>query len=311
MVNLRKTEIKVGIVTVLGLGLLVIGLILARGCNVAVNNQTVKFRFPNSGGLQISNPVVVNGVKRGFVTSIQNNNGSVLVETSIDNLDDVYSDARGTISILEITGGKKIELYPGKSGTKFDPINEIPGKTGKDIGDLVATIGDLSSDLVRVVYRLDTLTGKMTEIFAAEGFSEKVVNIVNNTDQLVSDAKTLLNKNLDEINGIIKDIKALTGDLKNDYKKYEPRLDSLMTNLDATLNSANTLMNNLESTVKSANSVLADTKGITSEIKTGKGTISKMIYDKEFATKLDSTFVNVDKLMKMLLEYGVKVRVRL
>lgn len=311
MVDQRKTEIKVGIVSLVGIGLLVIGLILAKGCNVNVSNQTVKFRFPNSGGLSLSNPVVVNGVKRGYVTSIQNNNGSVLVEATIDNMSDIYSDASGIISILEITGGKKIELNPGKSGIAFNVINEIPGKTGKDLADLVYIIGDMSDDLVRVFHRLDTMTTKLSDIVSAEGFTDKVLNIVNNTDILISDAKNLLNRNLDEINAIISDINELTGNLKKDYKKYEPKLDSLLTKLDVTLLSADKLLGKLDTTMSSANGMLADAKDITGEIKGGKGLVSRMIYDKNFSTKLDSTIVNVDKLINMLLEYGVKVRVRL
>jgi len=311
MVNQRKTEIKVGVVVVAALIIFVVGMILVRGYNVSVSQQYLKFRFPNSGGLQISNPVVVNGVKRGSVTSIKNDNGAVLVEATIDDTRDIYSDASAIITILEITGGKKIELNPGISGKLFNPENEIQGRTAADIADLVKIVGDMSTDMIKVFHRVDTLTSKLSDIVSAEGFTDNVVNIVDNTNEMIENANNLLSRNLDQINAIISDIKILTGDLRKDYKKYEPRLDTLFGNLDKVVNSANNMMAKLEGTIKSANASLSDVNNITSEIRNGKGTMSRLIYDPHFSAKLDSTITNLNVLVDFLLKHGVNVNVRL
>lgn len=311
MVNLKKTEIKVGLVTIIALSILALGLFFARGCNVSVSQQSLKFRFPHSGGLQISNPVVVNGVKRGIVTSIKNEGGSVLVEASINNINDIFSDATAVISILEITGGKKIDINPGISGIKIDNSKEIIGKTAADISDLVMIFGNLSNDVIRVFNRVDTLTERMTYIFSSNNFADKIISIVDNTTDLMANTKELLNSNFDAINSIIRDIKSITGDFKNDYKKYEPRVDSLMNNLVITVNSANRLIGKLDSTSNALNTLLADAKAISSEIKDGKGVVSKMIYDKEFANHLDSTITNLNEFVNFIRANGVNVNVRL
>lgn len=311
MVNLKQTEIKVGLVTIIALSILALGLFFARGWNVGVSQQYLKFRFPHSGGLQISNPVVVNGVKRGVVTAIKNEGGSVLVEASLSDIKDIFTDATAVISILEITGGKKIDINPGISGLKIDNSKEIVGKTAADISDLVMIFGDLSNDVIRVFNRVDTLTERMTYVFSSNNFADKIVNIVDNTNELMSNTKKLLNSNFDAINSIIHDIKLITNDFKNDYSKYQPRLDSLFSNLVITVNSANSLIGKLDSTSNSLNLLLADAKDISTEIKQGKGMVTKLIYDKDFANHLDSTIINLNEFVNFIKANGVNVNVRL
>ena len=311
MIKQRKTEIIVGIVTILAIVIFAVGMTLVRGYNVAGSQQYVNIRFPNSGGLQLSNPVVVNGVQRGKVTSIKNDKGSVLVEISIDNTDDIYSDASAMITILEITGGKKIEINPGISGKHFNLKDEIPGETSADIASLFILVGDISNDLVNVVSRLDTLTAKFSNIVNTPGFTENAANIVKNTDEMIDNANQLLKLNLSNVNTIISDLRSLISNMKNDYGRYEPRIDTLINNLNIAVNSTNNMLLRIDTSINSANNILTDVSSLTSEIKNGQGTISKLIYDKAFALQLDSTIANLNNLVELIRLYGVNVNVRL
>ncbi len=311
MVNQRRTEIKVGLVTLAALLILIIGISLARGCSVSINQRTVKFRFDRSGGLQVSNPIVVNGVHRGIVNIVKNDAGSVYIEGTIDFSDDVFDDASAKISILEITGGKKIELNPGRSGKKFDFEKEIPGKNSADIGDLVAFVGDLSTDAVILVHRMDTLMAKFNELLVDKKLGEKLNNIATNADIMLTDAKSMLAINKENINITLKNVRILTESLGKDYKKYEPRLDTLLTNLTQTLNEAKKTIVKADTSLTSINSILADAKNITNEIITGRGTLSRLIYDPNLSAKMDSTITQLAILVKQIQDYGVNVNLRL
>ena len=94
MKDTRSIEIKVGLVSILAVILFIIGITLGRGLYVSVNPVTVKIRFPNSGNIQISAPVFVNGVKRGAVASVRNDNGSVLVTADLDNVREFRREQR-------------------------------------------------------------------------------------------------------------------------------------------------------------------------------------------------------------------------
>ena len=311
MINNKSAEIKVGIVTLSAIIIFIVGLSFARGCNVSVSQKTLKFRFNNSGGLQVSNPVVVNGVRRGTVTSVLNDKGSVLVEATIDDASDIMSDASAKISILEITGGKKIELNPGKFKHNFDISKEIIGINGFDLSDLVMTVGDMSADAVKLLHRIDTLSEKINLLFNKNNLIEKINNIVVNADIIMSDAKNMIKENEDNINVTLKNVKSITNDLKKDYSQYEPRLDTLMTNLESSLKSVKMLLVKADTSLTGVNILLADAKGLTSDIRNGQGLISKLIYDKTLSMKVDSTLKNVEDFLNMIKQYGVNVNLRL
>lgn len=164
MNNQKKNELKVGLVSIAAIILLIIGITLGRGFSVSVSNQTIKFRFPNSGGIQLTSPVVINGVKRGSVSYIKNDKGSVLIEASIDDISDLHDDATAKITILEITGGKKIEINPGNASKNFDINKEIPGVTAADLSDLVTLGGEMVYDMKFLLKKLDTVSTTLTRM---------------------------------------------------------------------------------------------------------------------------------------------------
>ena len=104
----KSKEIKVGIVTFVAILLFIVGMTLGRGYRISVDPTELNIRFPNSGGISPSAPVLINGVERGSVNSINPDNGSVLIKISLDDISDLNSDASARISMLEITVGKKI-----------------------------------------------------------------------------------------------------------------------------------------------------------------------------------------------------------
>jgi len=311
MNNQKKNEIKVGLVSLVAIVLLIIGITLGRGYSVSVSTQTIKFRFPNSGGITLSSPVVVNGVKRGLVSYVKNDKGSVLIEATIDDITDLTKDASAKITILEITGGKKIELSPGFNNEKLNPKDEIPGFTAADLSDLVTMGGDMVGDLKILLKKLDTISGSITKMLDNGKFIAQVKQIVSNADIILSDARTVLEENKTGLNATLKNFRIISDDVKNLLKKDEPRLDSLLTKLDKTLNSGQSLVSRADVSLAQIDEILKDVKNITNEIKNGNGFVTKLLYDKGTAQKLDSTVLSLQELVSFIKANGVNVNVRL
>ncbi len=311
MNNQRKNEIKVGLVSILAIALLLIGISLGRSYSVSVSTQTIKFRFPNSGGIQLSSPVVVNGVKRGNVSFVKNDNNSVLIEATIDDVSDLKKDASAIITILEITGGKKIEINPGKSNIPLDINLEIPGRTGMDLADIVTNGGDMLYDAKVLIKKLDTISSTVNKLFESGKHSAQIKQIVQNTDELIATTRDLLGNNKDELNTTIKNLNLIAADVKSLIKKDEPKLDSLLSKLDNTLKSTKVIVDKAELTLSNVDVIISDIKNITNEIKNGDGFISKVIYDKNTSAKLDSTVANLTELLSLIRQYGINVNVRL
>lgn len=307
----KKNEIKVGIVAVIGILVLILGITLGKGLNVSVSKQTVKFKFNNSGGITDGSPVVVNGVRRGMVTSIANHDGAVMISADLDFIDDLKSDATARITILEITGGKKIEINPGKASSNFDINKEIPGYATSDIADLVAQVGEVSTDLIKLVKNLDTLTTEANSIMADKKFAANLKNSVQNLSDVSTKLNTFLTDNYSTLQTTVKDIKVLMADLKSAVKKYDPELEKLLSKLDVTLQNVDILLANSNSTIIRAEDLVKDVNSVVLDVKNGNGLASRIIYDKNFASQLDSTLQQLSILVNTINNHGVNVNVRL
>ncbi len=311
MENQKNKEIIVGIVSFLAIALLFIGIILGKGMKVSTNDKLLKIRFPNSGGIQVSEPVVVNGVKRGSVIGVKNDNSSVLVTIELDNYNDIKIDAKAKITLLEITGGKKIEIFPGIEKEKFSLKNEMIGITPPDIAELVSLVGEVSGDAITLVRRLDTIAAAGTELFADGKFVQDLKYSANNASELATNVNLFFNDNKLKLNQTLNNLDILTKNLKNAIDKHEPSVGRILNDVEFALKDARILLTNADSTIVDANKLVSNLNMITNEIKDGNGLVNKLIYDKDLNQKLDSTFIYLSDLIFMIKNYGVNVNVRL
>lgn len=305
----RSTEIKVGLVTVSAIILFILGITLGRGYHESISSQTISLRFPNSGGIQPTAPIVVNGVRRGSVINAVNDNGSVLVTASIDGISDLKSDATAKITILELTGGKKIEIYPGKSNMPFNTRNEIPGTTPPDLAEMVTILGDVSGVAVSLINRLDSMVASANTIISDPTFIRNVQNTVDNASQLTASMNTLVKENFSDLEKSIKNLKIITEDIKIAIKNNEPRVENLISELEQTLKTTQGLLVKADTAITNANGVITDVKDITNSVKNGNGFVSRIIYDKNFNAKIDSTLNLLNDFILKVHKYGINTNV--
>ena len=310
MKNNHASDVKVGIVSLAAMLVLLIGIILGQGIGLS-STTLIKMRFPNSGSIQATSPVLINGVKRGSVKDVINDRGSVLITAEMDNIDDIYSDATAQISILEITGGKKIEIMPGKSGVKFGASSEIPGKTPADLADLVARAGELVENVETLLVDADTAIRAVNKILADGVVNEKVRNILGSTDNLTQNLNKFVDRNVADLESCVKNANHIVAQLRTSIDKNEPKVSALVDELGTTIKKTNALLANIDKTVGEASGTFDDIKKITRKINSGEGTIGKIIYDDNFAKSLDSTLFELNDLVKQLKKHGINANIRL
>lgn len=311
MKDIKKIELKVGIVSFFATILLILGIILGRGYKVSVSTQTIKLRFPNSGGLQVGSPVVVNGVKRGTVSTIENNDGTVLVTATIDNVDDFRKDVKARITILEVTGGKKVEISPGSSQEPFDITKEIPGETAADFSNIVSDLGIILLDAKETLKRLDTTLTSTNKLLSDKNFIANTKEAMENANQSLLIARQILELNQANINQTLKSLKDITFQLVKDYARYEPKINRLVDKLDSLSTQTSIILQNGKTTIKSLDTTLSEINQILFEIKNGENLANKLLYDRKLAQRIDSTITNISNFINTIQKYGVNVNLRL
>jgi phospholipid/cholesterol/gamma-HCH transport system substrate-binding protein len=229
----------------------------------------------------------------------------------LDNITDLKKDANARITILEITGGKKLEINPGNSNEKFDISYEMPGETPPDLPELISVFGAVSMDLTMLIRRMDTVLTAGTTLLDNGKAVQQLRRTFQNLDEISASLNSLIHENRSGITSSIKDLKFLTGELKTSYSKYEPRFDTLINNVNSLFSSAKFSITKVDSVLAKADLLLADLHDFTANVKNGNSIIYKLIYDKNFSNRIDSTFNELSNLFDFIKQNGVNVNIRL
>ncbi len=309
MNNNKAIELKVGIVSFLGLCLLVGALLLGRGA-ITNNQAQIVMTFPSSGGIEPSAPVTVAGVKRGTVVSVDNINGAVRIVAALNRMDDIKADAVARIVMLEITGGKKIEIMPGISPTPYASSMTIRGETAVDVSELVAMVGDVAQSAKSTIMRLDTITAVLTNVMGDPQFSSSIKSTVQNLSEIASTGNELLKANRSTLQRTIANLDAITADVRVLARKNGP-VDSLVASLSTLTGNANTFIRSLDTTRKNADGTLEQAQALLNDIRRTKGFANRIIYDDMLAARLDSALTDIHFLVKFINANGINVNVRL
>jgi len=120
MKDQRKTELKVGIAVIVGLILFIWILTWAKNFSLSTTEKSILVSFKNVSGLEIGDEVSINGVKKGFVDDFKIEGDNVIVKLSLENDTPIKEDAVFRIAMLDLMGGKKVEISPGSSGKLLD-----------------------------------------------------------------------------------------------------------------------------------------------------------------------------------------------
>jgi phospholipid/cholesterol/gamma-HCH transport system substrate-binding protein len=307
----KKREIKVGAISIIAILLLVLGISLGKSVNVPGTTQTVRFVFPNSGGIKSGMPIVVNGVERGKVSTVRNIDNAVYIAGDIDNVRDLKNDASAIITILEITGGKKIEIFPGTSDVSYNTKDTIYGETPPDIAGLITLVGEIGADASILIKRIDSIAEAANTWIVEDQALDKLTRTIDNADELTSKINTFADNNLYKLEASVSDISILTRDLRKAIETNSPKIDDIVNNLDKTITEARGLISTTDSTITNANALISDIKMLTDDIKNGQGIVGKMIYDKELSDKLTQTITDLNEFIQVISEHGININARL
>ncbi len=288
MKQTKKTEIKVGITVAVGIILFLWIFGWAKNYRLNSERKIVKVEFGSVAGLETGDAVTINGVRKGYVEDIRNSGNSVLVTVNLDDDVKLKKDATFSILMLDLMGGKKIEINPGNDTRELN-YSEI--QTGKFLGDISTAMAMLSSvqnDLVDVIKEVKISLTNLNDVFGKKEFFENLENTVNNLSELTVEFKSLLKNQKPEIEKLVKNSNALAENVNNMILENK---------------------NNLRTTVESASAVLSEMKKMITKINrlsdetvNRKNNLGKILYDENLIKNLKSSLEKLNKLSGILIE---------
>ncbi|MCH7973448.1 MAG: MCE family protein [Bacteroidetes bacterium] len=283
----RKSEIKVGITVTIGILIFIWVLGWAKNFSFTSNYKTLKVQFENTSGLIVGDNVTVNGVKKGFVDDITLHENGVILSLTIENEVHLYKDASFKIAMLDLMGGKKVEISSGMSGIELDYKKLYHGKFLNDFPALIADLGKIQNNVANTLLKLDITLTNVNELLGDKEFKAQLKSSVSNMNNVSIQFSELLNKNKNLLNNLISNANSLTVNADNMLKENRENIKSTLYNL-------NTLSLRADTLFQLSNNFMV-------EIKNQENNLGKMIYNKLFYTNLDSTLIRLNELTKLLI----------
>ncbi len=297
MKNERKTEIKVGITVVVGILIFIWILGWAKNWSLSSNYKDVYVKFNNVSGLEVGDYVVVNGVKKGFVNDFKIEGEDVVVDLRINKDVKLKKDAKFFISMLDLMGGKKVEINKGTSPEPLDLSKVHSGKFLADIPTVMSMVGTVKDDLFETLMDIKVTLKSLNKYLTDSDLQKDIKTSLKNFRDISQRLNVILDNNRDNINKLAENSAELTGRAKEFISKNEENFTVMITEM--------------RSVLKQTDSLLQKANKFTDETKEKKNNLGKLMYDKEVYNNLSQSVERLSKISKLLLDQlnskGIKV----
>jgi len=298
-----SNETKVGILTVLGITLLVLGFNLLKGKSLFSHNKTIYAVYKQVNGLQPANAVQVNGLIVGSVSNLEvmdKDASRILVAITITKKIDIPRNSVARIS-SDLLGTKTVQMDLGNASEYLKSGDTIYAAVDGSMTDaLKEQLNPLVKKLEGTLSNIDTVLLSVNAILdtTAKGNLQEAIRNLNTTMRNFTHTSASLNGMLDPDKGNIQttfnNLAAVTGNLKDNNAKITGILDNAQKTTDALAkgNIDKTLLQ-LQQTINSLNQTI-------NKLNTTDGTAGLMLNDKKVYNNLQYSLGSLNKLLEDL-----------
>ena len=297
MKDQRKTEIKVGLTVVVGILLFIWIIGWAKNFTISSAQNNVTIEFSNAAGLEVGDNVTVNGVRKGNVEDIRIDGDNVYVKITVSNDVQLKKDAHFSLSMIDLMGGKKIEISPGTSPEPLDLSKVQKGVFTADIPAVMTMLGSVQDDLVTTLKQVKIAVTSVNKYLTDQQLNDEIKSSVKNLNELTINVNRLIDENRAGIKKLTDNSVQLTNEAKNFIADNKKDIAGSIKDVSVVLKNTDTLITRLNE--------------FTTEIKGQKNNLGKLIYDDNLIKDLNSSVKQINELTKIILDQiknkGLKV----
>jgi phospholipid/cholesterol/gamma-HCH transport system substrate-binding protein len=297
MKDQRKSEIRVGILILLAI--VIILWVFGWAKNITINSQRkiITVEFNSVAGLEISDPVAINGVRKGYVDDIRIEKNKVHVVVNIESEIILKEDAKFQIMMLDLMGGKKVEIDPGSSENVLNYEILHKGKFVGDIASAMAVFGSVETDLVDVIKEVKITLANLNKTLTDQDFNKDLRLSLYNLTQLTENLNRLIVANKEGISQLLNSGIELSRSVNDFFETNKDSISSTITSLKQTLDHSREMIIKVNDLIEKTNA--------------GQNNLGKLMNDPEIVTDLKSTLNQLKDLTRLLLDQlkkeGIKV----
>ncbi|MEN8155972.1 MAG: MlaD family protein [Bacteroidota bacterium] len=289
-------EAKVGLIGIVTIIVLIWGINYLKGRSILSNSYTLYAFYPESGGLEPSAPVLLMGVKIGYVDRVQLHTGAsprVKVTLNIGGDTSIDKGALAELFSADLLGSKAIRIVPSGDDQVLKDGDTIQSSMTPDmISGMQTRLFPLFEQIGSVAGSLDTLARRLDTLLAA-------------------DALTTALESLTSVTGSLKTALEPGGSLDNSFNSLESFSGMLeeqedeMASLIGSLNSVSSQLDSagLDSLSIALHGVFQQLNVLFEQLNSEEGSAGKFFYSDSLYDNLNLLVTDLDMLVRNLNEH--------
>jgi len=288
MKDQRKTEIKVGVTFLLAIIIFLWILGWAKNWTLNLQRKEISVEFSSVAGLEVNDPVTVNGVRKGYVKDIKISGSKVITLLNLPSDIIIKEDAKFSVMMLDLMGGKKVEVNSGSSINELDYNKIQQGSYDGDIASAMSMLGSVQNDLIDVIREVKISVTALNKTITDEKFTNDLKTSVNNLAMLTDNLNKLIVNNKADLNKLLKSGNELT---KNVNSFIETNRDTLTLTI-----------NSIHDVLKTSKEVLIKVNDFMDKTNKNQNNFGKLLSDPVLMDDLKATIQQAKDLTKILIE---------
>ncbi len=280
-------EIKIAVVSILGIVLLFFGLNFLKGKSLLSNNTSYLALFDDVSGLSASNAIYANGYQVGTVKSINydfKGGSGVMVELSVDNALVIPQGSRAEI-VSDMMGNAKLNLLLSRDGGQ--PLAAGDTIRGHADEGIMGAAAKLVPTIEQMLPKIDSILISLNALMADPALAASLHNVEAITGNLTTTTN--------ELNRLMAGV---NGQLPGMMSKMDTTLDHASATLDNTqILTAKLAELDVTATMAKVDATLANVQSVTDKLNSKNNSVGLLLNDPGIYNNLNATLISTDSLI--------------
>jgi phospholipid/cholesterol/gamma-HCH transport system substrate-binding protein len=252
--------------------------------------------FDSVAGLDNKSAVRVAGVRVGKVSDIRlRPDGKAEVTLEIDKDVQLHGNSTAKVANLGLLGEKYVELDPG---TANEPLIPPEQKAVVLRGSQPASIDDVTNQISAIATDVKAITSSLRNVVAGPAGQQRLEDIVINVREITAQVRDLIAANRSNVDATMANARAITEQLRTEIPQLTKSIDNVAGQIGGTVGENRQDVREIVANLRTLSTDLKTTSdnlgAITGQVRTGEGTVGKLIYSNEAHDRLTSALASVE-----------------
>jgi phospholipid/cholesterol/gamma-HCH transport system substrate-binding protein len=258
--------------------------------------RTVKAIFDSVAGLDNKSAVRVAGVRVGKVSDIKlRPDGKAEVTLQIDKDVQLHGNSTAKVANLGLLGEKYVELDPGTASSPLIPAEQQAVVLR---GSQPASIDDVTNQISAIATDVKAITGSLRNVVGGPAGQQRLEDIVENVRGITAEVRDLIAANRANVDATMANARAITESLRGEIPRLAQSIEHVASEIGGTVGEnrkdVRQIVENLRTLSADLKTTSDNLNAITGQVRSGEGTVGKLLYSDEAHTRLTSALASVE-----------------